>query len=508
MAFRKKVQKFLSKLHHNKHRKSSPESGSPQKNNSNPPRPSTAATADTVRPPGTNVYQHAETTSAPITVPKPPMLRADSEFPREINPGYIPSGVLSVNSVSAARIGTLRRETFGEMSNASPHTSPTEQRFASSLDPEDSGHFVDENNTQVLGLQRHGDSKRYSNQTLRTHDSVSGLNSRPVDRTMSNVTTDTLASSDYDQHSITVSLNAGPVSAAGKRVMEDFHNVEIPPVPTHPLATSLSGTTPSQASRTVTETTDITSTYAAPIVNTVVKPVEQHTETHVVTTEHHYHHVQSRVQPVVEQHFLPTKYYLQSPSSEHLHEITAEEAAHYGEPINRGQHVVAGDDIEKEIPSLGQHETVRTRLPTPHHGHSDHTVAEPDLPLPGSNVDLGEMPSGGAHAHHAAAAHAHRHHHHHHHDDEIHDSDSYTSSLSDKSFDRSGGMRDSKWLQTQQDEREARHELHRFVTEPDAAYEHGPVQPRRSIPVLRMGTFGSHATPRRPEESQEASSHS
>jgi hypothetical protein len=216
------------------------------------------------------------------------------------------------------------------------------------------------------------------------------------------------------------------------------------------------------------------------IVNTTFKPVEHHHETRVLTTEHHHHHIHPQVQPVVEQHKLPTKYYLQSASAEDLREISAHEAASYGPPIYRGEHIVGRDKVGTEIFTPGPHETVRTRLATPH--DREGRIVEGPIPSPLGLGDTEEQTKG------KGAEHG------------DHDTDSYTSSLSEKSFDRSG-MRDSKWLQDQQNDREVWDELHRVVTAPEVQAE--KVTPKlRRMPVMRMGTFGSHGR-RHQEEVEE-----
>jgi hypothetical protein len=142
------------------------------------------------------------------------------------------------------------------------------------------------------------------------------------------------------------------------------------------------------------------------------------------------HHIQPRILPVVEQHRQPTKYYLQSPSTENIREMSAAEAAEYGEPIRRDSHVVAGDDVAQEFFSEGPNETVRTGLPIPS-SHKNRAIAEPILPTLGNseakrvNTDTRAQPTnfkanGGMI------------------NGDTGDSDSYTSSLSERSFNTPG----------------------------------------------------------------------
>jgi hypothetical protein len=190
---------------------------------------------------------------------------------------------------------------------------------------------------------------------------------------------------------------------------------------------------------------------------------------------------------VVEQHRLPTKYYLQSASAEDLREISAHEAASYGPPIYRGEHIVAGDSVGAEIFSPGPHETVRTRLATPH-DREGRVIVEGPIPSPLALGNTHEQTKEKGTENHGD-----------------HDTDSYTSSLSEKSFDRSG-MRDSKWLQDQQHDR-AWDELHKVVTAPETHAEKvTPTIMRTS--VMRMGTFGSPAHRRQAEVEETQELHS
>lgn len=58
-----------------------------------------------------------------------------------------------------------------------------------------------------------------------------------------------------------------------------------------------------------------------------------------------------KVQPIIDREYLPTKYYLQTEEGQ-LKEISSEEARFYGEPIWRGEQIIAADETVEEAMGL------------------------------------------------------------------------------------------------------------------------------------------------------------
>jgi hypothetical protein len=246
MAFRKKVKKILSKLHHSSRNKSS---HSPNEKHVSS-RPSTATTTETVRPSGTNVYQQSRSVPA-----KPPALRADSEFPQRIDPNYNPSGTFA-KETGAEQVENPKtvREHYNEGANVHPEKLP--QRHDPFLESDSRTPNV--GSSAASRPERHDDANGNPNEHFQQRESLLGPNG--PGRTMSNVTAETQASSDYDQHclfppnaigpkltdtAITHSLHASSIPSAGRQMMENFQERDnAPPVPVHPLASG-----PSSASR-------------------------------------------------------------------------------------------------------------------------------------------------------------------------------------------------------------------------------------------------------------------
>jgi hypothetical protein len=185
MAFRKTVKKILSKLQHGKRDKSP--GGSP-KDKQVPSRPSTASTAETVRPPGANVYQHPKTPPTPI---KPSFQRAESEFPEIVDQDYRPSDVISESAPAIVEgRDTLRRERYDDDDNDLYEPPRRPERLQPLLDRKELSRSVDE--ASAKAFQLHDEEHAFPESLLEPGD--------PAARIMSNMTTDTQASSDYDQH--------------------------------------------------------------------------------------------------------------------------------------------------------------------------------------------------------------------------------------------------------------------------------------------------------------------
>jgi hypothetical protein len=185
MAFRKTVKKILSKLQHGKRDDKSP--GSPKDKQAHS-RPSTAST-ETVRPPGANVYQHPK-----IPPTKPPFLREESEFPQKIDQDYRPSNVLASGSAPVDVIGrdTLRRERYYEEDNDLYEPPRRSNRPQPLLDRDELSRSVDEASAKAFQPLMHHEEDAFPESILEPGVLAA--------RTMSNLTVDTQASSDYDQH--------------------------------------------------------------------------------------------------------------------------------------------------------------------------------------------------------------------------------------------------------------------------------------------------------------------
>ncbi|KAI5819552.1 hypothetical protein BZA77DRAFT_290680 [Pyronema omphalodes] len=379
MAFRKKVKKLFSKLHHNNDAAAGSAAG--QSDTATPPA-RRASVANAAEPP--------RSARAPDARP-PPLISKASAFPTAINRNYRPSGVV-------ADLG----DKFG-------HPFSTDVDGATGI--REDGYILPHPGQAAGPAFVQGSTE---DRLIRPGVVAEGRNT-------SVVTVATTASSDYDQHSTTNSLHNQPVHASGVAVRRDhslpnvnddghdfddrkshhsmdseysspppslpstfmypppsrtntLHSRRSPdiniiktnsnPLDGHPIP-EITRSTFSNVS--TNSTTDVSRSLSPPVVQQTIQPVQREEETTVITREHHHHEVHPIIQPVVAQQTLPPKYFLES-EDKLLREISAEEARRYGEPVWRGDVTVASESVEDELNkmSLGGHnETVRTRLSTP-----------------------------------------------------------------------------------------------------------------------------------------------
>ncbi|KAF8250001.1 hypothetical protein K440DRAFT_193664 [Wilcoxina mikolae CBS 423.85] len=360
MPFRKKVRKIFSKLNLNQHSKPS-----------------------TTNNPDLNISAPPPRTQLPTARP-PPLISKPSAFPQSVNSGYHPSGVLA--------------EYPGQISTVPNGITPIEEvaRLRQNGDGETS--------TREDGYTLLHPGIETGPQYIRDFDEGTAPDTpatlRPgkgEERKTSQATMDTTASSDYDQHSLTQSLRNTPVPAPGAQLMQDHKSkntkqsiddqLQLPLSDLHISEQSRTPTPPfSTASPSPTQhTLDISHTLSPPVIHNKIIPITKEELLHVHTIEHHHHHIQPRIQPVVDTHTLPPKHYLETSPGE-LREITPEEAREYGNPIWTGETVVAGDG-DVGVAGDGVRETERTRLATPVGQKPQKRVAVPILPLSGEEED-------------------------------------------------------------------------------------------------------------------------
>ena len=78
---------------------------------------------------------------------------------------------------------------------------------------------------------------------------------------------------------------------------------------------------------------------APAITHTTIRPERRENEHRVHTVERIHHHIRPTIQPVTERQSLPTRFYLETGPGQ-MHEISAQEARQYGEPVWNGETLV------------------------------------------------------------------------------------------------------------------------------------------------------------------------
>ncbi|KAF8535497.1 hypothetical protein BDD12DRAFT_937960 [Trichophaea hybrida] len=346
MPFRKKVRKIFSKLNLNQHSKPSTTNG-PELNISTPPPRTQLPTA---RP--------------------PPLISKPSESPQSVNSEYHPSGVLAEypGQISTVPNGIIPIEEVARLRQNGDGETSTKEDGYTFLHP---------------GIETGPQYIRHFDEGTAPDNPATLKLRKGEERKTSQATMDTAASSDYDQHSRGVKLMQDHKSKNPEQSIDD--QLQLPLSDFHISEQSRTSPFSTASPSPTNHTLDIFHSLSPPVIHNKITPITKEELLHVHTIEHHHHHIQPRIQPVVDTHTLPPKHYLETSPGE-LREITPEEATEYGDPIWTGETVVAGDG-DVGVAGNGVRETERTRLATPVGQKPQKRVAEPILPLPGEEED-------------------------------------------------------------------------------------------------------------------------